>query len=131
MEIKKTSSIAYSCTEISRPQINKKKQYQQTWFHSIYSILFTLESWQTTAHPTYSHSPPPIINMYTSLTHLTSPISTFPNWQGVSIPRISYGHSFQVLVSRMADLPTNTQLITNPKISFSVTYPSLPAFYTH
>ena len=126
MEIKKTSSIHTHVLKLADHKLIKKNNTNR---HD--SILFTLESWQTPAHPTYSHSPPPIINMYTSLTHLTSPISTFPNWQGVSISRISYGHSFQVLVSRMADLPTNTQLITNPKISFSVTYPSLPAFYTH
>ena len=35
---------------------------------------------------------------------------------------------FKVLVPGMADLPTNMQLITNPKKNFSVTYPLLPAF---
>ena len=32
---------------------------------------------------------------YTSITHSTSTITTFSHWQGVSIPRISYGHSLQ------------------------------------
>ena len=70
---------------------------QNTYWYSIQNPQ-TLESWQTPAYSTYSHSPPPIINMHASLTHLTSPISTFPSWEGASIPRISYRYSFQVWI---------------------------------
>ena len=52
--------------------------------------------------------------MHTSITHFTSPITTFPSWQGVSIPRISYGYSFQVLHETLKTLEKRE--ISNSKL---------------